>query len=503
MVPVRKPGRPLSACPHGQMQSCTCGGVTAAIPRKQTCRCGGDTPASTPPVTQVNSAAITEIPSPTKVAFKVQKSSRPSSNRKSSIGAGNVERMDLNNVNIVSMDSRLQDTLGMPNGYAVANNSTYHPQPLTVEQISPSSMQTPRAFNFNGNGNGPANGHRDLATVAESTSMTPAAQSNGGTNENHSCCCAPAATKTQPIADIPAETSSCCAPKHNNHSRIPSSSTASIDATEATGTCCSSNHHGLPKQKSIGTAPSMGIFMHQPGPPLLQSYSPAYLPPYFPHPTIYSYPPSYGSYQHPLQPTEWRNSVRAMTYSQPQIPLPQNAYGAPMLPDNLDTIHSCGCGDTCQCVGCAAHPYNDATQNYVRSAWSSMMTASPTEQHSNEVSNTNGHNDEPKPAQTTETAQSPTAQTPSSTTSANGEEQSLSATDFFFVNYPFTADGCGGDTQSCPCGDECECLGCTIHRGPAAQELEMQCAGADAICPCGDDCQCIGCSIHKTAPVEA
>lgn len=43
------------------------------------------------------------------------------------------------------------------------------------------------------------------------------------------------------------------------------------------------------------------------------------------------------------------------------------------------------------------------------------------------------------------------------------EDQALSPSDFFFVSYPLSGDGCGGDTTSCPCGDGCQCLGCTIH----------------------------------------
>jgi hypothetical protein len=48
--------------------------------------------------------------------------------------------------------------------------------------------------------------------------------------------------------------------------------------------------------------------------------------------------------------------------------------------------------------------------------------------------------------------------------SSTADEQILPASDYFFVNYPFSNDGCGGDTSNCPCGDDCECIGCTIHR---------------------------------------
>ena len=34
----------------------------------------------------------------------------------------------------------------------------------------------------------------------------------------------------------------------------------------------------------------------------------------------------------------------------------------------LGTIHECNCGPGCQCIGCIAHPFNDATQEYIRSA---------------------------------------------------------------------------------------------------------------------------------------
>lgn len=64
--------------------------------------------------------------------------------------------------------------------------------------------------------------------------------------------------------------------------------------------------------------------------------------------------------------------------------------------------------------------------------------------------------------------------TESPSDSGTAEEQNLSASDFFFVNYPFSFDGCGGDTNSCPCGDDCECVGCTIHRFDPLTALPLQ-----------------------------
>jgi hypothetical protein len=164
---------------------------------------------------------------------------------------------------------------------------------------------------------------------------------------------------------------------------------------------------------------------------------------------------------------------------------------------NMDTVHTCSCGDTCQCIGCAAHPYNDATQDYVRSAWASMSLEPPSELYTNGQPPPTTNGNTPMQPQSVDQVSSPTAHTPSSTTSGTGDEQSLSASDFFFVNYPFTGDdGCGGDTMSCPCGDDCQCLGCTIHRQPG-----MPCGGEKESCPCGDTCECIGCTIHNGGTV--
>jgi hypothetical protein len=66
-------------------------------------------------------------------------------------------------------------------------------------------------------------------------------------------------------------------------------------------------------------------------------------------------------------------------------------------------------------------------------------------------------------------------QTPSEAASGLSEEQALSANDFFFVSYPF-GDSCAGEEASCPCGDDCQCLGCVIH-GNIEAEVE---AGSQA-----------------------
>jgi hypothetical protein len=158
---------------------------------------------------------------------------------------------------------------------------------------------------------------------------------------------------------------------------------------------------------------------------------------------------------------------------QPQMSDKLTSFTSDTLPIS-DTFHTCGCGNTCQCIGCVAHPYNAATQDYVRSAYN-MAHGSSTSVTTDYI---NGHNNgtalppiaDPSGAHTNgngrrhsngEEHSPPVAETPSDSSTA--EEQTLPASDYFFVNYPFSSEVCGGNTNSCPCGDDCECVGCIIH----------------------------------------
>lgn len=507
MVPVRKPGRPLSVCPHPKDQRCGCGSVTAAIPRKQTCHCGTSTPVSSGQATPHESnGSGADASSPTKSTFKVQKTtSRPQSSRKQSYDPANFERMDMNSINIVPFEQRQPIPLSFANGYALPSGPQpygYVPQYANIQaQFSHVPVQAPPHMHPGLPGGtisfGKENGN-GLENVIESPLATPAESASNGSNcaPNVRSCCAPPATtngingKLNGSADV----GSCCAPKKPSHSHSSSSASSISEPQEVQArSCCSTKPPPMMKQEPMPITPNMTPQMAHQILPNGIPFNPAMYSSYLPQATVFTYPPTYGSFQNPLQPNAWRQSVLANSYGHPQMQAPIPAGGVPFgihpAPENLDTVHTCGCGDGCQCIGCAAHPYNDATQDYVRSAWSSMnMEQAPGEIYTNGHSNGNGH-----PVPNGEAISSPTAHTPSSTTSGNGEEQSLSASDFFFVNYPFSSeDGCGGDTESCPCGDDCQCLGCTIHQQPP-----IPCEGEKDVCPCGDDCECIGCEIHN------
>ncbi|PBP24993.1 copper fist DNA binding domain-containing protein [Diplocarpon rosae] len=511
MVPVRKPGRPLSACPHPRDQECGCGSVTAAIPRNQKCHCGGEAPSQTIGQRMVSQPtdAVTDLPSPTKVTFKVQKT-RPVNGRKPSFDPANLERIDMNQVNVQPYERPQSLPPHFHNGYAMAGHPqmyAYAPsyalmQPQCMVPIQPPSYSLPH----NGS-NGYSNGrpqHAALDQVMESSTGTLASSESRDSGTSISGSLHEAESRVKKSSQVKAP-GSCCTPKQNGHSHTSSSSSIPEVPEPKVSSCCASK---TAKTEPLSSAQSTPQVVHQTMPQNGMHFNPVIYQQFAPQPTVFTYPATYGSFQNPLQPSAWRQSIRTNNFSQSPFPPGQIPFNTPIAPGNLETIHTCGCGDTCQCVGCAAHPYNDATQDYVRSAYNMSQEPPLSEPYTN--GHTSGTNGTATPHPATEPASPPAAHTPSSTTSGNGEEQSLSAADFFFVNYPFTGAGCDGETQSCPwyadvglqnlqahanpmsSGDDCECLGCTIHRQP------IPCAGVESGCACGDDCKCIGCEIHKS-----
>lgn len=296
--------------------------------------------------------------------------------------------------------------------------------------------------------------------------VTPTQNQNGG-------CCGSKKTRSDTTNGQP-----------SNTTQTPAANGAE---EKATGGCCSSRskRSSLPTadQQTKPPADGAGIQAFHPPMPMASGMFP-----YFLQPNIFAYPPQYGSFMQPLQPEQWRQMMTAMSYAQPPPqqngmfstgtanPMPFQTGSAPN--SSTWTSHQCSCGEDCQCIGCAAHPYNEATQSYVRSAWNTMVQDSSTP-NSHSRTPTNGHvvsdatNGQANGIAATpaEGNVSPTApQTPSDATSGLAEEQTLSANDFFFVSYPFS-EGCEGEMASCPCGDDCQCIGCAIHNNPVPDAL--------------------------------
>jgi hypothetical protein len=470
MVPVKKPGRPLSACPHLHNQLCGCSSVTAAIPRKQKCHCGSQPTAQPRPVL----SATPDIPSPTKSAFRVQKpplASRPGS-RKQSYDLSNLERMDASNINITlyqasATQPALSQALG--NGHSTASthgsytNGSQRPQSSAGAQDPLLQSQYPNLSFL-------ANLTNEVYSTGYPVAGSPIVTSNGSylghetngessmvhikASGSGSCCSAKPDIRNESLTFEPQS--------HETKDSISGpvlSGVSSISARITPETPIANGHSKTQRYPFTDNFPTSQDLYSS----------------FVPETTVYAYPPSYGSYQQPIQPSQWRRDAMFNTYTQP-TPQPGmtdklNTIVSDIFP-NLDTLHTCSCGDVCQCIGCPAHPYNDATRNLVRSAYihSHKPSTFATSEFSNGQTNgarlpsstdphANGNSRMPNSGEETSP---PHTDTPSD--SSTVDEQILPASDYFFVNYPFSSDGCGGDIKSCPCGDDCECVGCTIHR---------------------------------------
>ncbi|CAG9943757.1 unnamed protein product [Clonostachys rosea f. rosea IK726] len=504
MVPVRKPGRPLSSCPHPPSKPCSCGQVTAAIPRKQKCNCGPSTPA-----TQIAGAtngdsttedSDTKSPSPTgskapSTSFRVQKTRRGST-RKQSIDPTSVERTDQSQLNIIPAPNGLNGAgagaisptetaspMSAPSQYGPAGmpsiDHQINPQQYMIpmfQQPIPNQMFFPPAPNGG----------------------IPQATTNGAAASGGCCGGGVDAKREESDADL---LDSQHISRHNSVSNV---SDGQSNSGVKTKSCCSSKAENFEPEAPTATTSNMQAHA---GPMMMPQFptpmaTPPNMYPYFAHPGIFTYPPQYGTFMQPLQPDQWKQMMAAFNYG--QIAAQQHAFElmnagmgngpvvTPTAPPTHGqvfeakaggTSHHCSCGQECQCVGCATHPYNEATKDYVRSAMLDQQDA-PVENGDL----TNGHTSEqgasathtPPGGSAISMAQLPpdgnitAPQTPSDAPSGLSEEQTLSASDFFFVTYPF-GEPCDGESASCPCGDDCQCIGCVIHNIPdPSQSIDQE-----------------------------
>ncbi|KAI8631358.1 hypothetical protein F5Y19DRAFT_27798 [Xylariaceae sp. FL1651] len=479
MVVVRKPGRPLSTCPHQQGKGCNCNNITAAIPRKGKCGCGtpGLETTSTGAIPKTEPAA-TDIPpmSPTRTApFRVQKATAAKvPSRKQSYDLSHLNRMDPNTFNMMISHSLSFSTDGninrastitspgfipnLPAGFESGSSfSTRLEYPATIPRLD-TSLSALLATN----GTAP-----DLSPTTSSRNETPGRSSLGTISTPHHT----PTSSSGSFSNEPMEAMSCCAKESAPSPLAHEQLQPQTQAEDALGLM--SYDGSVP-----ASDPGMSVQFNQPVEVNTHIYAPTTQHVY--QPTIYTYPASYGSSVYePLQYSQWQQMMadqlqtmptqNAFTNSQSSIQTNENASGS-------YTTHHCGCGPGCQCVGCAAHPFNLATQEYVRSAVQGKHSRTPSESngHSHgapDVNNGGGSS----------VLQSPMADTPSSGSSdtmkpgASELQQIPAATaaDYFYVTYDLPM-GCDGDSKLCPCGDDCACVGCMFHGNTTPQTPTFQ-----------------------------
>jgi hypothetical protein len=238
------------------------------------------------------------------------------------------------------------------------------------------------------------------------------------------------------------------------------------------------------------------------------------IPLLLPQGTMY-YPPQYGTWEQPITLSGYaqlqlqQQQVQQAILAQQQLHLqlagqPQQqlqfeqalpAYASSMhnAPQSTNGLaqgvsHQCGCGPGCACIGCVSHPFNAQTLQYVNDAYNFDLGKTTVDmqgesnngvpqhqvQGNNTYATTNGTN-LPTPPHYQAQVQDPESSSPQlqaetpSDASGLGEEQTFPASDFLFIDLP----SCDGQLAMCPCGDDCQCVGCTIHNN----ELMLAIAG--------------------------
>ncbi|KAI0129498.1 hypothetical protein BJ170DRAFT_276406 [Xylariales sp. AK1849] len=440
MIEVRKPGRPLSVCPH--KGECSCGKVTAAIPKRQNCACPSHKSESMP----IKSEPDLPLSPTSKTSFRVQKSGSKVNSRKQSYDPSSLGptfgRMDVNNINVMTTYNSLT--------------------PFTTHYDTIPPNGTPTYSNGFSVGSGPESGFPVRSAAAQQATGSDV-QSRPSVNTTFS---ASDSLVESPTASTTAtsRTSSCCSGVSSVAQHTPTSSSGSISLEaaaipKANSSCCGPKTEHDDAQSQItyrGQPPlSNGSSVMQHYPPSVGIHQHIYAPNYAQ--TIYTYPASYGTYANPLQSSQWQQMTalgfQPAPVSQPYAmqqaaPVEQNAQGG--------TIHECACGPGCSCIGCAAHPYNTATQDYVKETWQwqsqeDILTSSET---FGTITN--------NPARPLTDGDSPIT-APGSDTASSGPSISTEGQvdDFLWVGYQYP--GCDGLEDSCPCGDDCSCFGCVVH----------------------------------------
>lgn len=191
-------------------------------------------------------------------------------------------------------------------------------------------------------------------------------------------------------------------------------------------------------------------------------------------------------------------------------------FESPMTNSHPAGLHVCECGPTCNCVLCIDHPYNQATMNHINTEFGQMMS------HDTPFSPTNGTQPDYFPQgwlanggmmppnfsdpallaqyqmmqqqqqqqhqrQLLQQQHSPQSHSPPS--QATDMDIILNPADFEMFNFAFPPTENGAENNN----------GNVDMMDFGLPDIDMDgfCGGMPDGCPCGDDCACIGCQVHK------
>lgn len=470
---VPKAGRPLAKCPHPK-GTCSCQKTYAFMVRipkgmrleylfnmdpqltvspGSTCLCRPlyKVPAEPDDSNQSTSGSMPAVSSPSPA--KVQKSGR----RQSTIHAApeNIAKA----LESMPVDVKLEDSVAS----YLANLPSHH------------SEQNGQ------NGNSPSiDSNQTWSAASASNGLSQNTQSTQGS----SCCSQKPPPVPPPVA--PATGGSCCSGKTTPAVPNILSSAKEPTASQSQWNDMSFMNFSAPQNSwQSPMASSQGSFMQPYGmhDGQMQSFY------------MNNYTPDVSS-------TSYSNLMNGLGITQPNLSpyttsTPQNSTHTPT--PGGDICHDCKCGDECQCLGCAAHPFNNTTRQHVQEM-GVMMTFDPDEHTPEAIANTY----QSPPSFRGSTAPTPLnffmQQSPSmdhgahqnsfdpytdpSSTMPSGfssplptgpafKQPLMHQSEYYTLEYPVgIPSACSDITGSCQCGNDCSCVGCLTHSGHNGVALE-------------------------------
>src|SRR3569833_2106400 len=376
MIPVRKPGRPLSTCPHRttERKTCGCHGITVAFPRRQKCPCVDSTTgerddevgSSTRSVSSISSR-VAASPSPSLSSNRSCRSSISARGPPSGTGGSTTAEM-INRLAMLSPPS-MSTSLAAPDNEPTFQQLLYQQAPR-ADGLGRLDQGLKQPYDFLDDydpirrpslpSNTPEYVDRHGRRTSISTTQDTSVSSAGS----------PMSTMSSYTADSQSSFTS-----HGGTDALsqygfgePGGALHGIRSTRS----LDSRHYrpSITEEESAanGSLCSNCLSQVQPSQPT----TPMPPPP----------PPPPPLAMHLIDPTQLRIGHGGALYVVlPQAALPvehtytiatnlsilpvptQSGRGGPFV------AHNCNCGPTCQCIGCLSHPFINATQEYVQSAF--------------------------------------------------------------------------------------------------------------------------------------
>lgn len=213
-------------------------------------------------------------------------------------------------------------------------------------------------------------------------------------------------------------------------------------------------------------------------------------------------PPYMRNYTPNIPSTPYTNMMDGLGISQPAMSsFPSNHMQNPGFTSislGSDPCHDCKCGEDCQCLGCAAHPFNNTTRQHVQEMGvlmtfdddehtpeaitsgyqSPFFQSNPVTTPSNFFSQHSSSMSHPLAHDAYDPYSDPHSTMPNGYSSPLQTDHSLNqqlmhTSEYYTLEYPVGIPGsCSDVTGSCQCGSDCSCVGCLTHSGHNGVPLE-------------------------------